>query len=805
MMHVRLAVAALVVLASGCASPDAGPTPVTELPVSTVSINPGSGTLSVGETRTFSALTKASDNQILSDRAVSWSSSDQAVATVTSGGFVTAIAPGSVLISATSEGAVGAVMLTVTVPVASVTIESSTTGLVIGGTTQLAATVLDGAGGVLVGRALAWSSNNTAVATVNATTGAVTAVGAGTATITATSEFKSSSLDISVVASLNQQTVIAASNDHTCAVTRAGTVYCWGVGYLLGQGTNAQVHTNIPLKVPGLSNIVSIAAGSRTTYVLTADGKIYGWGDTFSYGIGDGSVGIKYAPVLVSSTPAFKSISAMGTNFVALTNDGTPYQWTPGPGGAYILQPVNTTLKFAQISAGLGHTLALTAAGAAYAWGGNYGGELGDGTQTPRSGIVAVTGGKVFKLVAGGASASYALDMNGALWVWGSDSEGTLGTGIVNDVRTAPFALPGGRTYASIWSNGWRTFAITTDGAAFAWGTSLGGISRTVNTGGLGIGGDYISGGIARTPTAVLGGKKFTQIAATELATNAITVEGDAWSWGYGGLYQIGPCCGDLYAPATLAPFYEIVVSKSSMNVEAGKSTSFTVKLVKIPGAFTINGPREFNGTVNLSGTVPAGSGLTITFAPPTLDASNLTSTVTLTAGSATGSYGYLLKAESPGNPGPTGLPPSAGGNVTVQPPAVAGQMDLVCPSGSATLPTGFQCMTNSAGQHVPGKYNYPAMHGAWVDSEAGVCLNWGSDGKMTGKYKPGSFGAGSTMPQGEWGVIVKRNGTPEGTTTQWYVFSESADAQLQLLGYDSAANKIIGWHFTKQSACPSW
>ena len=50
----------------------------------------------------------------------------------------------------------------------------------------------------------------------------------------------------------------------------------------------------------------------------------------------------------------------------------------------------------------------------------------------------------------------------------------------------------------------------------------------------------------------------------------------------------------------------------------------------------------------------------------------------------------------------------------------------------------------------------------------------------------------------------MRGNGTPEGSATQWYVFTETVDDQLKLLGYDSATNQIIGWNLVRQSACPA-
>ena len=83
-------------------------------------------------------------------------------------------------------------------PVASISIDPGPATVAAGSTLQLNAVLKDASGTTLSGRAVAWSSNNIAVATVGATTGLVTGVGPGSATITATSEGKSGTATVAV-------------------------------------------------------------------------------------------------------------------------------------------------------------------------------------------------------------------------------------------------------------------------------------------------------------------------------------------------------------------------------------------------------------------------------------------------------------------------------------------------------------------------------------------------------------------------------------------------------------------------------
>jgi hypothetical protein len=140
---------------------------------------------------------------VLTGRAISWSSNNNNIATVSSSGLVTAVAAGSAQITATSEGQSGNATLTVNAPpppapVASVTVSLAASSLIPGATTQATATTRDANGNVLTGRAISWTSGDNAIATVSSN-GVVTAVAIGAAVqITATSETISGSATLAV-------------------------------------------------------------------------------------------------------------------------------------------------------------------------------------------------------------------------------------------------------------------------------------------------------------------------------------------------------------------------------------------------------------------------------------------------------------------------------------------------------------------------------------------------------------------------------------------------------------------------------
>ncbi|HEV2750218.1 MAG TPA: Ig-like domain-containing protein [Gemmatimonadales bacterium] len=169
-------------------------------PVATVTISPSSVNLQNGQTSQLTATLKDANGNVLTGRTVTWSSDNGAVATVSGAGLVTAAGAGSATITALSEGQSGTASVTVSsVPVASVTVSPATASLTVGQTAQLTATPKDANGNPLVGRPVTWTTSNGSVATVN-TTGLVSAAGAGSATITATSEGQSGTAAVTVTA-----------------------------------------------------------------------------------------------------------------------------------------------------------------------------------------------------------------------------------------------------------------------------------------------------------------------------------------------------------------------------------------------------------------------------------------------------------------------------------------------------------------------------------------------------------------------------------------------------------------------------
>jgi len=164
------------------------------IPVESVSLDKSSLSLVEGDTYTLIATVSPAD---ATDKAVTWTSSKQSVATVGSNGEVKAIAEGEATITATAGGKSATCVVKVArkiIPVESVSLSQSTAEMLEGETIQLIATVLPADA---TDKTVTWASSKQSVATVSSN-GEVKAIAEGQTTITASSGGKSATCVVTV-------------------------------------------------------------------------------------------------------------------------------------------------------------------------------------------------------------------------------------------------------------------------------------------------------------------------------------------------------------------------------------------------------------------------------------------------------------------------------------------------------------------------------------------------------------------------------------------------------------------------------
>lgn len=276
---------------------------------------------------------------------------------------------------------------------------------------------------------------------------------------------------------------ISAGYLHTCALTSAGAVWCWGYNNYgqLGDGTTTQ--RLIPVPVSGLSaGIQAIGAGENHNCALTNSGAAWCWGYNLDGQIGDGTTTDRLTPTTVSGlSSGVQKLATGGWHTCALNEAGAPLCWGSNTYGQ--LGDGTTTRRLTpaavsglsggirSISGGIYHTCGLTNMGAALCWGYNLWGQLGDGTTTSRRTPVAVSGmsSDVQAIQAGAAGSTCAL-VNGGAWCWGFNSYGNIGDGSSTN-RLAPVAVSGLSSGMQAISPGYyHSCGSTTAGAMWCWG-----------------------------------------------------------------------------------------------------------------------------------------------------------------------------------------------------------------------------------------------------------------------------------------------------------------------------------------------
>jgi adhesin/invasin len=369
---------------------------------------------------------------------------------------------------------------------------------------------------------------------------------------------------------------------HACALTDAGSAYCWGDNTFgqLGDGTTTERHS--PTLVAGGHTFVAIESQGYHTLALGGDGTLYAWGRN------------RYGQLGTSGT-ARSDVDRLqsGDTLPVLTP-------TPVAGG----------LHFTTMSTGLNFSIAVGTDGNTYSWGSNGHGQLGTAADTswdfPTP--VQVAAPVPFVALSAAPFSSFALSADGTAYAWGYNSgdpgsplnAGIAGT-ILGDgstpgtvgIRSTPVLVAGGVRFATISATLAGAVGVTAAGKAYGWGddmaqfvtpastahpnkatalnTTL--LFRTISTGfddffiGITPGEKDYGWGLDRkaglglsdfqgklTPTPMVGTCQLATISAGGFGGVGVTTDGELCTWGFNGFGSLGTGdTTDRYTPTRLS------------------------------------------------------------------------------------------------------------------------------------------------------------------------------------------------------------------------------------------------------------
>lgn len=195
---------------------------------------------------------------------------------------------------------------------------------------------------------------------------------------------------------------IAAGGSHTCGISEAGSVWCWGsnragqLGVRLAatckDEDGAYACSAVPVPVGTELSFQQVTAGLSHTCGITFAGQAHCWGSNDFGQLGDGSVERRESPVAVARALAIREIAAGGVHTCAVSEDEQTYCWGRNAFGelgtsavqdcdgvACAREPLLLARRYAYVRAGGGFTCGTLEGGKSTCWGRNDAAQLGSG------------------------------------------------------------------------------------------------------------------------------------------------------------------------------------------------------------------------------------------------------------------------------------------------------------------------------------------------------------------------------------------------------------------------------------------
>ena len=465
--------------------------------------------------------------------------------------------------------------------VVSVSVSPSPAAVRIGDSLQLHAEAKNSAGQVIPAQSFAWESNDTSLATVNASGVVRPGTRLGAVRVTATSSSVTGFADLTIavrkafsvsiypprsrmmvggrrhlygIVTYRSATVVDDSTV-TWVSSDASTVASTGDGMLVGRKAGSVSITAVTrdsvVSAPATLGVeefgyTAVSTGMLFTCGLSLAKHAFCWGTNIPWGnlgIGDFS-SYRLLPDATVGDNAFKVISASPATACAVRTDAKALCWGYNQegqvgngrfddGGVASPTEVLTDQLFSTISAGAGATCGLNVSGKAYCWGSNLDGALGTGDTVSRNVPVAVATDQAFTYLAVGYGDACGLTTAGEVYCWGANDQGQLSiyahdkcvrAGKEFSCALRPIRIPTTLRFTTLSTGAGHACGLTVAREAWCFGANF-----------------FGELGLVQNPTAadfngafhrVAGGLVFRSISAGWSLTCGVTFDNAGYCWG---------------------------------------------------------------------------------------------------------------------------------------------------------------------------------------------------------------------------------------------------------------------------------
>jgi uncharacterized repeat protein (TIGR02543 family) len=246
---------------------------------------------------------------------------------------------------------------------------------------------------------------------------------------------------------------IECGNDFTILLTNHSRIFAFGNNSSYQLAISTGVSSSIPVDITELlklqvdETIVDISSGVNFTILLTSEGRILTWGSNFNGQLGD-----------LGDTYDFK-IHDITSNFGLDSSD-----------------------RIIMIKAGNTHGIAFSNDKKIFTWGGNFSGQLGDGTTLSKTLPIDITSSISFNpdetismIVA--KDYNLLLTSKNRIFAWGNNYNGNFGNGnttnsLIPILITPDFNLGVGEMIVKITAGNNHTVALSSNYRIFIWGSN---------------------------------------------------------------------------------------------------------------------------------------------------------------------------------------------------------------------------------------------------------------------------------------------------------------------------------------------